>query len=209
MYASFLLAQKWKADLLLPPYSQGYFDRALASLQNTANTGAIKHAAFDEILRSKLPEQELLPIILFDVKLCGSCENKRSCSSDVFSKVEKNIEDIMTWRAYDEVQELKGLISRIAKEADNIAVSSAELVASFKEEENKINKSIRSVFPKVERWSNMATVLSIPAIVAGISTSSATMATVGAGVAGVATVASKYMDIIRSKYRWVGHKIGK
>lgn len=209
MYASFILAREWKADLLLPPQSQNYFDRALVSLQNPQQDGVEKHTAFEEILKSKLPEQELLPIILFDAKLCGSCGNKSSCSSDVFAKVETNIKNIMMWRSYDEVQELKSVISRIAKEADNTGVSSKELVAAFKEEEDKINKSIRSVFPKVERWSNMATVLSIPVVVAGLSTGSTAIASVGAGVAGVATVAKKYIDIVRSKYRWVGHKIGK
>ncbi len=66
---------------------------------------------------------------------------------------------------------------------------------------------MNSVFPRVERWSNMVTVMSVPAIVAGVSTGSTTLASIGAGIAGVATVSNKYVEILRSKYRWVGHKI--
>lgn len=209
MYASFLLAKKWKADLLLPQPSQTYFDKALLYAQNPTKSSFEKQVAFNEIFKSKLPEQELFPIILFDAKLCGRCRNEKSCSSDVFSRVESNIKNIMTWRSYDEVQELKSVIHSIAKEAENKDVSSTDLAAAFKDKEQKINKSMRSVFPKVERWSNMVTVLSIPTVVAGISTGSTTVAAIGAGVAGVATVANKYVDIMRSKYRWVGHKIGK
>lgn len=192
MYASFLLSKKWKADLLLPRASQTYFNKALLFAQNPAISSFTKQEAFNEIFKSRLPEHELFPIILFDAKLCGRCSNERSCSSDVFSRVETNIKNIMTWRSYDEVQELKATIHSIAKEADNKSATATDLVAAFKDKERKINKAIRSVFPKVERWSNMATVLSVPAIVAGISTGSTILAAAGAGVAGAATVAKQY-----------------
>lgn len=208
MYASFILAKKWDAGLLLPRYSQNYFEKALRVTQEMSTKLNEKLVAFDEIINSKLPEQELLPMILYDAKLCESCRNYNSCDSDVLNKVEENIQDILRWRSYDEVQELKAVIGRISKLADNENVPSSELVKAFKADEQRINKTMNSAFPKVERWSNMATVLSIPAVVAGVSTGSTTLATVGAGVAGIATVANKYLEIIRSKHRWVGHKIG-
>lgn len=208
MYASFILAKKWDAGLLLPQYSQNYFEKALRVVHDNPTKLNEKLVAFDEIIKSKLPEQELLPVILLDAKLCESCRKYDSCDSDVLNKVEENIRDIMLWRSYDEVQELKSVIGKVSKLADKENVSSTELVKAFKADEQRINKSMNSVFPKVERWSNMATVLSIPAVVAGISTGSTTLATVGAGVAGIATVTNKYLEIVRSKYRWVGHKIG-
>jgi hypothetical protein len=208
MYASFILAKKWDAGLLLPRYSQNYFETALRSIQNVPTSLNERLVAFDEIIKAKLPEQELLPMILFDAELCKSCGNFKSCDSDVLGKVEENIRDIMTWRSYDEVYGLKSVIARISKAADDENIPSTELVKAFKADEQRINKSLNSVFPKVERWSNMATVMSIPVAVAGISTGSATLTTMGAGVAGIATVANKYLEIVRSKYRWVGHKIG-
>lgn len=208
MYASLLLAKEWNSDLLLPPRSHHYFDRALLRISEETQNKSKKHAAFDEIFKSKLPEQELLPQILIHPAVCTKCKYETLCSTDVFKKVESNVTDIMAWRSYDEVQELKSTINQISKLADNSSISTEEIISKFKETESKLNKSLRSVFPKVERWSKMATVLSIPAIVAGISTDSTTTATIGASIAGIATIADQYINILRSKYRWVGHKIG-
>lgn len=209
MYASFILAKEWNADLLLPRHDQKYFDWALSSVTYPEQCNPNEISAFDEIMKNKLPEIGLFPSILFDAEVCVKCPGNSNCNSNSLNYVEADIDTLMRWRSYDEIHELKKTVQRISKEANNSGATSSELVAAFKAEEKRLNKLIRSVFPKVERWSNMATALSVPAVVAGISTGSTSLAAIGAAVAGAATVTGKYVDIIRSKSRWVGHKVSK
>lgn len=210
-YASLILAKEWDASLFFPQHSQMYFDKLflLNSKQNIISNENAKRNAFEEIFKSKIPEYELLPIILFDAKLCESCGNVNKCTTDVFSKVDDNINNALEWRTYDEIYQLKEVLKKISNESKNLDINSSDIIYVYKDEELKIRKKLHSVFPKVERWSNMTTVLSIPVIVAGVQTGSVALSTIGASTAGIATTMNKYLDVLKNKYRWVGHKITK
>jgi len=210
-YASLILAKEWDASLFFPQHSQMYFDKLflLNSKQNITSNENAKRTAFEEIFKSKIPEFELLPIILFDAKQCQSCASINKCTTDVFAKVDDNINNALEWRTYDEIYQLKEVLKKISNESKNLDVSSDDIMYAYKDEETKIRKKLHSVFPKVERWSNMTTVLSIPVIVAGVQTGSVALSTIGASTAGIATTMNKYLDVLKNKYRWVGHKISK
>lgn len=122
-------------------------------------------------------------------------------------KIEENINKALKWRTYDELNQLKEVLQKISNDSKNVDIKANDLINTYKDEELKIKKNIKSVFPKVERWSSMATILSIPLVVAGVSTGSPLITSIGAGTAGAATIVKKYLDVYKSKYRWVGHTI--
>lgn len=208
-YASLMLAKEWNSNLFFTKYAQSYFDKLFLLKSKQFNPLNEKAEAFENIFTSKLPEYELLPIILFAPNSCDSCKSLEKCSTDVFSKVEENLNRALEWRNYDEIYHLKSVLEKITKETSSIDINAKELIRAYKEEETRVRQQMNSIFPKVERWSNMITMLSIPVVVAGVSSSSMTISSLGAGTAGIGTALTKYLDVLKSKNRWVGHKILK
>jgi hypothetical protein len=207
IYASIELANKWGANLILPDRSYNYLKYKLGLSTAQLQVQKEKVKAFEKIFSSKLPKVDLFPHVLFAGNECETCKNKNSCDPYSISTVEKNVKTLMGWREYDELYQLREVLGRLSKEvAQNEQADADDFVQAFRSEESKIKRKIRLVFPKVERWANLITVLSVPVIVAGISTGSAPVATIGAAVAGVATVTSKYIDTLKSKHRWIGFR---
>lgn len=205
-YASLVLAKQWKANLFLPNYSRVYFEHIFLQ-QSRKVISNEKMTAFDDIFTSKLPEFELLPFILLDKNSCNTCKSLNLCESDVFRKLEYNLSRAMEWRSYDEVQQLKIVLAKITKDIDTTNIDSKEIIDKYKGEELRIQKRLRSIFPKVERWSNMVTVLSAFVAIGGLTTGCPPLTIAGAVTAGISTITNKSMDILKSKYRWVAHKI--
>lgn len=207
IYASLFLAKEWDANLFLPQYSFQYLSYKLGTSSKQLLNSAEKTKAFDEVFSSRLPESEILPRVLLGDEKCGTCKNENKCSSSALSTVENNVNQILQWRDYEELYQLREVLSNITNKAEKTKnIEAIEIINSFKEEETKVRKKIHSVFPKVERWTDMAMVLSIPTILAGASMGSPAIASVGAGVAGIAKITSKYLDIAKSKHRWLGFK---
>lgn len=209
-YASLLLAKEWKSNLFLPQNAQNYFEK-LFLLKNKQITHTEEQAkAFEEIFRNQLPEFELFPIILFDAKLCQKCATFDKCDTDVFSKVEDNINLALEWRTYDEIYQLKEVLSKITQYVENNPeAKTKDIIRAYKEEETKIRKKINSVFPKVQRWSNMVTMISLPIVVAGVSASLPAATVLGVTTASLAKAVDLYIEVFKNKNRWIGHKITK
>jgi hypothetical protein len=205
-YASLFLAKELKANIYFTDNSINYFDKILSLSEKKLNITNESHA-FEDIFTAKIPEYELLPPILFDADLCTSCASIKDCESDVFAKIEENINNALTWRTYDEIHQIKDVLKKISNESKNIDISASEIKMAFAEEERNLRIKINSTFPKVQRWSNMVTILSIPVAVAGVSTSSVALGTIGSATAGISMAIDKYLEIVKNKNRWVGYKI--
>jgi hypothetical protein len=98
---------------------------------------------------------------------------------------------------------MKIVFDAIAKSSADKDYTAKDIQREFKEKEVATQKKLYSVFPKVQRWSNLTTILSIPVIVAGSATASPLLAGLGAGIAGISKTIEKYITILESKSRWV------
>lgn len=207
-YASLILAKEWNANLFMSKDSHLYFEKLFQLKQEfKIDNSNLKLNSFEEIFKMKLPEYELLPMILFDAKLCNDCKNFKECDSDVFLKLEKNIEKFMEWKDYDEIHQLREVLNKITNQTKDLDINNKEFIGLYKDEEKKIRIKLNSVFPKIERWSNIVTAISVPVILLGTQYESSSLKIIGGAAAGIGTVTNKYLDILKNKYKWVTHRI--
>jgi len=204
IYAGLILSRAWGANCLFNDvvlnyckFKFGISDASQASIRP-------RTAAFEEILRTVLPEVDLFPVDACRQE-CATCAKQEKCSRTVLSQLEGNMRSLLKWRDYDEVHELRRVIDKIAdaKRRSQWVVDPADIVSDFRGVEKKMSRRLHSLFPKVRRWTNMTTILSIPVVVAGVATGTPFLTVGGAALAGLARAAKESVDRLASKYSWV------
>ena len=104
------------------------------------------------------------------------------------------------------MHQLRETLIKISSDKDSGVMTSDELIEKYKDVEKSLRKKLFNVFPKIERWSNVLTILSLPVIVAGLSTGSTTIASIGGAVGGLSILSEKYLNFLKSKHKWLGFK---
>ena len=114
----------------------------------------------------------------------------------------------MKWRNYDELHNLRLFVQMITEQIEKSdELTFDDLSKMFNDEKNKVSKKIKSVFPKIERWTKVISSISAPITVFGIASSSPLVASIGAGAYGVGSALDNYIAIQRNKYKWLGFYI--
>ncbi|HZV47890.1 MAG TPA: hypothetical protein VFG06_11180 [Thermodesulfovibrionales bacterium] len=199
MYQSIALARIWNSRLLLNDYTAKYFAYRFKIIKGITASQEIE--AFQQIFGQRLPEIAIAPFI--GKRTCWNCKRAYNCDSHQLIQIENAIRKFIKWRDYDEIYQMKIVFDAIAKSSADKDYTAKDIQREFKEKEVATQKKLYSVFPKVQRWSNLTTILSIPVIVAGSATASPLLAGLGAGIAGISKTIEKYITILESKSRWV------
>jgi hypothetical protein len=209
LYYSLILARVWNARILLNDYSDNYlkYRLGLRTGDKHVATGTLK--AFSTIFSEHVPEINIGPAI--GKRTCWDCKSLEECDRSQLRQIERGISKLLLWREYDEINQMKEVFRRICQTVarESKEVKPGIIALEFEKEKRVIARKIRKVFPNVDRWSYLATLLSIPVVIAGITSNSPLIRDLGAGLAGIATVTEKYLAILRSKYQWVGFRQGK
>lgn len=203
VYASLHLADAWDTNVLFSPSVYNYLRYKFGLHPRLLNPTA-EVAAFEKVFSSFLPESPLLPDY-FIGSSCDACGKVEKCRDHVLPSLETNVRNILAWRDYDEFHEMRSVFSDLSKRRKE-CVNPSELIADFSQHEAKLQKRINGIFPKIERWTNLASVVAIPVALGGVTAGSSTLATTAGAVAGLAEIGKKYLDIAKSRYRWVGFR---
>jgi len=212
IYSSLILAREWDARCLFSPDSLHYCKFKFGTSLIDDHCIGYPPNAFDTIFDSFLPEHKLFPKYVlqhFDANLCKACktcEHEAKCNREYLKEFEGNLSKYLELRDYDEINQIKALISDIILrlKLDEERVDHDSIVREFREEERKITKRIRSTFPKIDRWSNLALIASIPVAVVGIATELPALTATAASVAGLSKITEGYVKHLKSKYKWIG-----
>lgn len=201
-YFGAILARLWNATLLMNNHTQLYFEHRLGLIDDESNTRRNVFSAFEHVFSEILPEVNIAPST--NKKSCWNCKKLDACDHTQPKEIEKNIRDLLAWRDYDEIIQLRDVVTRIASRCvSDGSVSGSEIVREFQAERDKLHRQMTKLFPKVHRWSKFSTIMSVPIIVAGVTSGVPLVGGIGAGIAGLAKIAEKYVDILKSKNRWV------
>ena len=203
VYASLYLADAWKTNVLFTPNVYNYL-RYKFGLHSELLKSTSKLTAFEKVFSSFLPEVAFLPEYFVTTK-CSTCKSETDCRSSVLSNLETNLRKVLAWRDYDEFHEVRQVFDAISAKRDD-CTDPSELVAAFVQQEAKIQKRVNGLFPKVERWTNLASVVAIPIALGGVTSGSTVLATAAGAVAGLAEISKKYLEISKNRYRWVGFR---
>jgi len=137
-------------------------------------------------------------------KLCNSCKRKELCNDSYLKDVEHSFGSFLQLRNVDEIIEMKAALEKISKslQGDNdICVKT--LAKEFEARKDTLQNRIDYYFPKIRRWSNIVTVISIPIALSGLFWNADMLKFIGAGIAGSSHIAREMLAYLDSKYRWV------
>lgn len=160
-----------------------------------------------EIFKIYFPNQKLLHESLFEEQNnCRNCANFLKCDDKYLGEIEKNMKKVLKWRDYDEIACAKHEIDKIIKAKDRIGIdySIEDIQNEFQLKQDKINRDIKKVFPKIKRWTGVTTIISLPLTIAMASTSSKNFAIASATISAIAKGVDKALDYYEEKNKWIG-----
>lgn len=207
IYASIILARTWNANCLFNTRSLHFcrYKFGISNFPQEADIGI--RQSFATLFESFLPNDSFIDNYAFkDKKRCTICQSEKKCKDSYLIDMEKKVKELFKWREYDELHQIKAVINRITtKQAEsNGLIVPDEIIKNFNKEKRKIQKRMISVFPKVRRWANITTILSIPVAVTGIATSNPLIYVTATATAGLSQATKELVEFLKSKYQWVG-----
>jgi len=206
IYATLLLSRAWQAE---PLFRDSVFNFARYKFGAASLPSEVRHVrpeSFRRIGETFLPNDPILPNYAINRNLqCTSCAHSEKCDSTYLSQIESRMDEILRWRSYDEIQQMKGVIERTvaAKEHIDEIVTPDEIIAEFQDERLKAQRRVHSVFPKVKRWANLSTIVSIPVALVGLASGVVPMTMAGAAIAGISQITKEAIDYMSSKNSWL------
>lgn len=207
IYAALLLSKTWNAESIFTHKVMNFIKYKFGA--DTLSRKGIpgKTQTYHEIFRAYLPNIPILPeYAIAKEEQCSTCMRIEECKDTYLSNVEDSMNQIILWRNYDEVQQIKEIIGKIilAKENEGEILEPQDIFNKFVNEQKKAQKKLNSVFPKVKRWANLTTILSIPVAIVGLSTGDMAVASAGAGLAGLSQISKEAIEYMKNKYNWLG-----
>jgi hypothetical protein len=203
IYYSLLLADRWGAQPLLNDHTYTYLKYSFGIRASELQETTQRLETFSQLFREQLPEIDIRPHT--EGESCWSCAQFDTCDKVEHKEIQKRLTDYLRLREYDEVAQMKALHSELARKLkrEQSADFSGDIKHRFEDTRRILHRRFNRLFPIAMRWSNLTTILSIPVVVAGVTTQSPILAGVGAGVAGLSQIARHYMEILASKNRWL------
>jgi len=165
-----------------------------------------KIESFKKIFDSSIPNTSIIPFYATAKSgKCALCKHEIKCKDTYLKSLESELKKILEWRNYDEINQLKNLVEKVIKEQYKTKdlIDPNDVITNFNDKKKKIRKNIYSVFPKVKRWANIATMISIPISVFGVATGNAIMTIAGVSLAGFSGFTKEQIHLLENKYRWI------
>jgi hypothetical protein len=121
-------------------------------------------------------------------------------------EIEKNTKKILQWRNYDEIGRAKEELEKIIDLKDTFSQKSdiADIKRAYEEKQAQINKTIKKIFPKIRRWSNLTTAIATPATIYSAYTGNLMATGFSASFLGISEIAKQYVERFENKNAWVG-----
>jgi len=205
--ADLILARVWDAHCLFDTQVLNYirYKFGLIGLPEKGEPGSIE--AFKTVFESYIPNIQILPeYVVTDKDLCSKCTKEEDCKDIYLSQLEKNLKEIFSFRDYDEIHQIKAVLNDIVKKREELGgiLDPEEIFNDFRNQQDKLRKRMKLIFPKVKRWTNITTLLSIPIVVAGVATSLPLITLSGAVLMGMSKASEHLVKLLSSKYSWIG-----
>jgi hypothetical protein len=204
IYGGLLLSRLLGAQ---PLFNKRSFEYLKYRFGIDVNDCQIKLNTFNSIFNVALPNDNIFPeIVLEREEKCSKCIKETECKKNYIKQLDNRISDILNWRKYDEIFQIKSVVNNIINDCNNSndVINVDDIIKKYHEKENKINKLIKSTFPKVNRFANISTLVSLPFAVVGAATNSSLLITSGLAVTALAQASKEVIELLESKFRWVG-----
>lgn len=206
IYAGLFLSQAVGAQCLFSKESLEYCKYKFGLGYTTNVVSDAKFDALQKIFEAFVPNEPIIHDYAYKHRgQCTSCKNEKVCPDKYLTHVEENFDKVLKWRSYDELKQIRTIVNNIIakKEAYGDFLVAEDVVREFNKERNEIRKNIHSLFPKVKRWANVTTMVSVPVAIAGAFSGIPALAATATTIAGASLVTKEAIDMFSSKNRWV------
>lgn len=210
LYGDLFLSRLLEANCLFSPGSIEFchlkFGLTTKNPINTANT----FLGVDKILSTIIPSIHPYPGFLNESNDCKTCRKYDDCQLEYFQDLEGALNQYLRWREYDEFYQLRECIDKVVLAARNHSdiIMPDDIFHEFEQEKTRINSLIHRHLPRVKKFSDLITAVSVPATIFSAANSSAFPITVGAAVlSGTSALASVIGNRIEEKYKWVNFSL--
>lgn len=164
-----------------------------------------KARIYNEIFNVYFPNELIHSYAYENEERCMECIKFNECKDNYLKEIEENTLQLLKWRDYDEIQMAKHEIDKIIKQKEllNESCKVEDIKKEFNEKQNKINKNIKKIFPKIRRWTNLATILSTPATIYSAVNANLQATIVSASIGGVSKAIDEGLKYYENKNNWV------
>ena len=164
-----------------------------------------KARIYNEIFNVYFPNELIHSYAYENEERCMECIKFNECKDNYLKEIEENTLQLLKWRDYDEIQIAKHEIDKIIKQKEllNESCNVEDIKKEFNEKQNKINKNIKKIFPKIRRWTNLATILSTPATIYSAVNDNLQATIVSASIGGVSKAIDEGLKYYENKNNWV------
>jgi len=206
IYAGFILSRYFNANGLFSPYELNFYDFKYRIGAKKVDELNGKLHAFQNVLELNLPNLPIGHAYLYDSREeCSKCLHELKCKDTYLLDIEKNIKSIIEKRQYDEIQQVLALLNKLSKKRDSLeqGINPIEFANEFSVEKTRINKRVKSVFPKIKRWTNLTSFVSIPVALSGLVIGNPFLLASGGVVTGIAKGSEELIKYFENKYNWI------
>lgn len=209
IYASLFLSQYFNAECYFNRKIMNYcsYKFGANSVHEEVNLeGIARFQSFHKVFESYFPNNPLFSSYAWEnKKKCQECKNEIQCQDTYLIEIEKNLKQIFEWREYDEFFQIRQIINKIIekKQIEDSIIDPNEVFKDFRSEELIINNKIKNRFPKIQRWANLTTIISIPVALMGLASGNPLITMPGAVIGGIAKSTDEFIKYLTNKYNWV------
>ncbi len=210
IYASLYIARKTNAQIIYTKESLNYckykFGASNKFIPNT-NTGNI---IITEVFNALIPNVRIFSDFTFRTKeYCGDCDRLSVCKGKYLKETETNINKILEYRNTDELFQIRDVLNEIIdvkSEKNGILTQSdiKDIMTEYKNKSSNINKRMKKYFPKIQKYSNIATLITLPICLAGIISGNPIVSGIAGTAAASISSINAGIELIKNKYSWVG-----
>ena len=207
LYGAIELAKKNNAQCLFNKNDATYL-KYLNGIK--ANNQEPINKLYSEIFSTLLPNESLIPsFAIHNEEKCKTCKHENSCKEE-YDNYQKTLNTILSYRNYDELFQARKNVEKIISKKGEIRDDKdvTEVIESFNEKKNTINRNINKLFPKIKRWTNMATIISTPltitsGILSALQNTNPVIPIASGSVLGIVEAVNKTMENYTESHRWV------
>lgn len=203
-YADLAIARQLDAGLLQSDISRRFCERRFGEIAASSNA-----EAFNGVLESLIPDANILGRYARESWkeggwTCKNCSQEDTCKSQCVEETERNLGDVLDLRNMDEMLQVKRVATNAISEVRKAGSEEIDdILSEVRSEANKCKKRMRTTFPKIHRWLNLLTSLSVATSFFGTATGDSLVCLGGAAGAASSVVTRECLAFLRSRYQWV------
>ena len=210
IYASLYISRKTNSQIIYTQESLNYLRYKFGASNKLIPNANTSNVIITDVFNALIPHVKIFSDFIFHTKAyCEDCDRLNICENKYLKETETNINKIIEYRNTDELFQIRDGLNEIihAKSEKNGILTQndiKDIIDEYKTKSTNINKNMKKYFPKVQKWSNVATLITLPICIAGIISGNPIISGV-AGIAATSISSTKAgIDLLKNKYSWVG-----